>query len=344
MAVNRTYSLDQDDNGKHSDPAKRHEGLRGNYPNTVNPLLGGGDMAGYQAGSTFKIFTMLAALDQGMPLSTSFNAPMVYRSQYITGRGPSSCGDWRQHWCPKNSSKSMVGVQTMWSGFGKSVNTYWVQLEQKVGAESAVKMAERLGLKWRTDVDKKMASPEEASGWGSFTLGVSDTTPVEMANVFATLAAKGRYCEPLPVRAILRPNGKPAKDSKGVEIAAPRCHQAVPKSVALAATDAARCVTGYGAARGSCGGWETSPMVYATLNRPVAGKSGTTDSNKTAWFCGFTPQLAAAAFVADPDNPDDVVGSSRGTISKYTVAETLKDALKGQPKLKFTPPPASIVH
>ena len=85
-------------------------------------------------------------------------------------------------------------------------------------------------------------------------------------------------------------------------------------------------------------------MVHATLRRPVAGKSGTTDSNKTAWFCGFTPQLAAAAFVADPDNPDNVVGTSRGTISKFTVAETLKDALEGLPKAKFTPPPKSMVR
>jgi membrane carboxypeptidase/penicillin-binding protein len=126
-------------------------------------------------------------------------------------------------------------------------------------------------------------------------------------------------------------------------VAKPRCHQAVTQAVALAATDAARCVTGYGAAKGSCGGWETSPMVYATLNRPVAGKSGTTDSNKSLWFCGFTPQLAAAAFVADPDNPLDAVGSSRSTMNKYTVAETLKDALKGKPKAKFEPPPDWIV-
>jgi membrane peptidoglycan carboxypeptidase len=340
MAVNRTYSLDQDGNGRHSDPAKRHQGLKGNYPNTVNPLLGGGTMAGYQAGSTFKIFTLLAALDKGMPLTTSFYAPMRYRSKYLTGHGPASCDD--EHWCPQNSSQSMVGRQTMWSGFGKSVNTYFVQLEQKVGAGNAVKMAERLGMRWRTDVDRTMASPDRADGWGAFTLGVSDATPLEMANVFATVAAQGRYCEPLPVTSISLPDGKPAT-YQGVRVAAPRCHRAVSPAVAQAATDAASCVTGYGAARGSCGGWETSPMVYATLNRPVAGKSGTTDSNKTAWFCGFTPQLAAAAFVADPDNPDDVVGSGRSTISKFTVAQTLKDALKGQPKLKFRPPPAWIV-
>jgi membrane peptidoglycan carboxypeptidase len=340
MAVNRTYSLDQKDNGKHSDRAKRRAGLIGNYPNTVNPLLGGGDMAGYQAGSTFKIFTMLAALDAGMPLSTAFNAPQRYVSKYITAPGRATCG---KYWCPQNSSKSMTGRQTMWSGFGKSVNTYWVQLEQRVGADKAVEMAERLGLKWRTDVDKMLASPEHAAGWGAFTLGVTDATPVEMSNVFATLAAKGKYCQPLPVRAILTRSGKTAT-YQGRKVAGPRCKQAVSPAVAEAATDAARCVTGYGAARGSCGGWETSPMVYATLRRPVAGKSGTTDNNRTAWFCGFTPQLAAAAFVADPDNPDDFVGSGRSLMSKFTVAQTLRDALEGQPELEFTPPPKSMVY
>ncbi|RSM51656.1 glycosyl transferase [Actinoplanes sp. ATCC 53533] len=339
MAVNRKYSLDQTKNGEHSDRHKRDH-FKGNYPNTVNPLLGGGDMAGYQAGSTFKIFTMLAALDEGMPLDTAFYAPQRYVSKYITAPGPATCGD---NWCPQNSSKSMTGRQTMWSGFGKSVNTYFVQLEEEVGAEKAVRMAERLGLKWRTDIDRTLAGPDHADGWGAFTLGVSDATPVEMANVFATLAAEGKYCEPIPVRMINTRDGT-SLSYQGKKVAGARCHQALRPEIAQAATDAARCVTGYGAAKGSCGGWETSPMVHATLNRPVAGKSGTTDSNRSAWFCGFTPQLAAAAFVADPDNPENTVGTSRGTISKLTVAETLKDALKGQPKLKFNPPPDEMIH
>ncbi|GIE02904.1 penicillin-binding protein [Paractinoplanes durhamensis] len=328
MAVNRHYSLAPN-------PKKNT-----NYPNTVNPLLGGGQMAGYQAGSTFKIFTMLAALDDGMPLSTSYNAPERYYSKYITAPGPATCG---RRWCPKNSSKSMTGNQTMWSGFGKSVNTYFVQLEEKVGADKAVAMAERLGLTWRTDVDRKLATPEHAAGWGAFTLGVSDVTPIEMANVFATLAAEGNYCSPSPVKVIRGRDGANTK-FKGRLVAAPVCHRVVSEDVARAATDAARCPTGYGAAKGSCGGGGTSPMVYATLRRPVAGKSGTTDSNKTAWFCGFTPQLAAAAFVADPDDPNDFVGTSRSTISKYTFAETLRDALKGQPKLKFTPPTRKMTY
>ncbi|WP_045745178.1 transglycosylase domain-containing protein [Actinoplanes rectilineatus] len=340
MAVNRRYSLDQKDNGRHTD-WRVGKGVKGNYPNTVNPLLGGGDMAGYQAGSTFKVFTMLAALESGLPLSTTFYSPERYVSRYVTSRGRATCGS---YWCPKNSSKSMTGNQTMWSGFGKSVNTYFVQLEQRVGAEKAVRMAERLGLRWRTEVDRKLATPAHASGWGAFTLGVSDATPVEMANVFATLAAEGQYCEPLPVLSIRNPDGTNARDDRGTVIAAPRCHQAVRVNVARAATDAARCVTGYGSARGGCGGWETSPMVYATAGRPVAGKSGTTDDNRTAWFSGYTPQLAASAFVADPDNPEHLVGSGRSTMSKYTVAQTLRDALRDEPREKFKPPSDKMVY
>jgi membrane peptidoglycan carboxypeptidase len=339
MAVNRKYSLNQKKNGEHSDRRKRDD-FKGNYPNTVNPLLGGGDMAGYQAGSTFKIFTMLAALEDGMPLDTSIYAPPRYVSKYITAPGRATCG---HNWCPQNSSASMSGRQTMWSGFGKSVNTYFVQLEERVGADKAVRMAERLGLRWRTDIDRTLAGKDHAAGWGAFTLGVSAVTPIEMANVFATLAAEGRYCEPIPVKVINTRDGT-SLTYRGKKVAGPRCHQAVRTEVAQAATDAARCVTGYGAAKGGCGSWETSPMVHAIMNRPVAGKSGTTDSNRSAWFCGFTPQLAAAAFVADPDNPEHSVGTSRGTISKFTVAQTLKDALKGQPKLKFDPPPRELVH
>ncbi|MEV0895736.1 transglycosylase domain-containing protein [Actinoplanes sp. NPDC049802] len=337
MAVNRTYSLDQEKNGRHSD-RRQDDDVKGNYPNTVNPLLGGGDMAGYQAGSTFKIFTMLAALEAGLPLSTSFYSPQRFVSRYITAPGPATCGI---HWCPKNSSESMTGTQNMWSGFGKSVNTYFVQLEQRVGADKAVRMAERLGLRWRTAVDKRLATKEHASGWGAFTLGVSDATPVEIANVFATLAAEGRYCEPLPVISIRDPDGSHAVHGERL-IAEPRCHQAVKTNVARAATDAARCVTGYGAARGGCG-WGTSEMVYGVLQRPVAGKSGTTDGNKTAWFSGYTPQLAASAFVADPDNPEHLVGSGRSTMSKYTVAQTLRDALEDEPELRFTPPSDKLV-
>jgi membrane peptidoglycan carboxypeptidase len=343
MAVNRVYSLDQKRNGKHSDPRKRGK-IRGNYPNTVNPLLGGGDIPGYQAGSTFKIFTLLAALDRGMPMSTAIHSPHRLRSQYHTAwNDPKRCGGNR--WCPQNASSSMTGRQNMWSGFGKSVNTYFVQLEQRVGAKRAVRMAERLGLRWRTEIDRLQAQPDRANTWGAFTLGVADTTPLEMANAYATVAAEGRYCEPLPVTSITSvTSGGRQVSYKGLPVAAPRCRTAVSSAVARAATDAARCVTGYGARRGGCGGWSTAPGVYGSVGRPVAGKTGTTDDTRAAWFIGYTPELAAASFVADPDNPFNGVGDGNAWKPITSVAETLRDGLKDRPIRDFRPPPRHILH
>lgn len=342
MAVNRTYSLDQKDNGKNSDPNKRSAHIPGNYPNTVNPLLGGGSLPGYQAGSTFKMFTMLAALDKGMPLSTGFYAPTKYKSKYWTGvNDPKACGG--GHWCPQNASASMAGHRTMWSGFGMSVNTYFVQLEQKVGAENAVRMAERLGLTWRTDIDKLQASPEKANTWGAFTLGVADTTPLEMAEAYATVAADGMYCAPLPVNAIRHSDGTDVLYD-GRSTAAPQCKRAFSPAVAQAAADAASCTTGSGAKKGGCGPWSTAPEVRGLVGRPVAGKTGTTDDTRSAWFVGFTTQFAAASFVADPDNPFHEVGDWNSWKPIQSVAQTLRDASADLPKEKFTAPPEWIVR
>jgi membrane peptidoglycan carboxypeptidase len=316
MAVNRTFSV----------------GPSGGGRNTVNALLGGGELSGYQAGSTFKFFTMLAALEAGMPLSTAFDSPKQLVSAYPGKPGePSTCGD---RWCPVNASDAMTGVQTMWSGFGKSVNTYFVQLEQAVGADKAVRMAERLGLRWRSPIDKAQASsPQRAATWGSFTLGTADTTPLEMANAIATVAAEGVYCEPSPVISVERADGSPLQ-----EFGKPVCHQAVPVGVARAATDAARCVTGLGAAGGECGTWSTASWVAGVVGRPVAGKSGTTDDTRSAWFVGYTPQLVAASFIADPDNPLHAVGPGNSPKPAASVAGFLRDGLAGQPVLNFTYP------
>jgi membrane peptidoglycan carboxypeptidase len=334
MAVNRVYSLDQAGNGPHSDPHKRRAQLRGNYPATVNPLLGGGNLPGYQAGSTFKLFTLLAALEKGMPLSTSINAPKRYQSHFKAGwDSPTRCnGQW---WCPENASAKMTGRHTMWAGFGKSVNTFFVQLEERVGPEAAVRMAERLGLQWHTDIDRLQASPAKADTWGAFTLGVADTTPLEMAGAYATVAADGVYCAPLPVLSVAPFGGQPVAVD-------PACTRAVPAEVARGALDAARCVTGYQAATGSCGGWSTAPAVYRMVGRPVAGKSGTTDDNRSIWFIGMTPGLTAAAFIADPDNPFHAVGAGNPK-PKESVASMLHEALAGSPVVGFTPPPPEIV-
>jgi membrane peptidoglycan carboxypeptidase len=334
MAVNRTYSLDVSANGPSGNPEAGPK-VKATYPNTVAPLLGGGDLPGYQAGSTFKMFPMLAALNAGLPLSTSFDSPFRYHSKVYDG------------WAPVNASGAMTGRHDMYSAFGKSVNTYFVQLEEKIGAEQGVRLAEQLGLRWRTDVDREHASPTKAHTWGAFTLGVSDATPLEVANAYAAVAAEGRYCEALPVQSISNRDGTPTMytTSGGIqrEVAKPRCRQVVSVDAARAATDAARCSTGDTPAKGSCGGWSTADSVRGTVGRPVAGKTGTTDSTRSAWFAGFTPELAAASFLSDPDNPFNAVGDGLAQVPIDAVAETLRDALKGKPVRDFTPPSDAIV-
>jgi membrane peptidoglycan carboxypeptidase len=334
MAVNRVYSLDQASNGAQTDRLRRGAKILGSYPNTVNPLLGGGDLPGFQAGSTFKMFTMLAALEADLPLNTAYDAPTRLVTRWPVS-GSASCGG---YWCPANANPSwMDGRRTMWTAFGRSVNTYFVNLEQRIGADAAVAMAQRLGIRFRAESDAELAE-KGAHGWGPFTLGVSATTPLDLANAYATLAAEGRYCAPLPVSSI--------KDSAGRPVAAakPACKRVLRSDVARAATDAARCPVGDQSTFRACDGG-TAPEVHKMMEgRPVAGKTGSSDSYASETVVIYTPQLAVAAIAANPDDPRDAVGSKVQVEVVKAVASTLASALRDEPLRDFTPPSSAIAY
>ncbi len=343
MAVNRVYSLDSRHNGENSDPAKQAKGIKGTYPNTVNLLIsGGGDVNGYQIGSTAKMFTMLAALSRGMPLDTSFNAPARLTTQYreFDTSSKARCADNR--WCPSNANPTwMDGKRSMWDGFGRSVNTYFVWLIQQIGAENAVKMAQNLGIQFRSNQDQDLATPGgqfEPHEWGAFTLGVAAITPLDLANAYATVAADGKYCEPLPVVSITDVSGKK------LDVANPHCRQAVTADVARAAADAARCPVGGQGYYGKCNGGTAPFNGDSLVGRPFAGKTGTTDNTATATFVGFTPQFAAAAIAADPDRPTRVVGNAYADMVDYAVAKTIRDASSGLPVKNFGKPSQGVAY
>ncbi|MCF0093358.1 transglycosylase domain-containing protein [Micromonospora sp. MH99] len=343
LAVNRQFKLDDPKNPKNkisSDPAKSKRGIKGNYPATVNPLLTGGDgIAGYQAGSTFKIFSIVAALEKGIPLSYSFNAPQQFKSEYIIdSSSPAACPG-THFYCPTNSGKKAGGVQNMWSAFAQSINTYFVPLQQQVGAENVVDVAKRAGIQFRASNDAKFAATKDsAHQWGAFTLGVSSTTPLDLANAYATLAADGKYCEPIPVQEIRDPDGKK------LDIANPRCEKRFSTDVARAAVDAARCPVGDNSKTSKCGNSRTAGVVKGIVDAPVAGKSGTTDSEKTAALVAMTKQYAVAGIMADPDWPQTNVKMKHAEKDGINppVYETLRDAMKGKPRINFEPPGQKI--
>jgi len=328
LATNRNFSNDDTPNGLNTNPSKK--GLKGNYPNTTVPFITGGpDVPGYQAGSTFKVFTAVAALESGLPLAYSEDVTTPFVSNYIISpNDPAACQG--PHYCPTNSSASEVGNYNMWTGFGSSVNTFFVPLEQTVGAAKVVDVAKRMGIQFRSSSDANLASPAHANGWGAFTLGVSAATPLDMANAYATIAADGTYCEPIPVVEI--------RDNNGTKIDAgnPRCKNVIDPEVARAAVDMARCPVGDQSAYGQCQG-ATAPYVRGAVKRPIFGKTGTTDSEKSATFIAGTKQMVVAGMLTDPDWPQTNKHMKHPPIN-WAVAYTLRDGLAGQPVVQFTAP------
>jgi membrane peptidoglycan carboxypeptidase len=336
LATNRKYALDDPDHPTNKispDPKKAKKKIRGSFPKTTNPLItGGGDITGYQAGSVFKMFTLVAALEKGIPLSYPINAPAVFHSKYNAGYGtPSSCPG-SDDWCPRNASAKEAGVFNMWTGFGASVNTFFVPLEQKVGAENVVAVAKRFGVQFRDPDDAARANNEDsAAGWGAFTLGVMNSTPLDMANAYATLAGDGKYCEPTPVEQIT------TKDGEKIDVGKPHCIQATTKDVARAALDATRCPVGDSAQLGSCGGHSTAGNTRGIVDHPVFGKTGTTDNSKTASLIVGTTSLVVAGYMANPDWQNHTEPMSHPIINA-AVQYTLKDYMKGKPKVQFKTP------
>jgi membrane peptidoglycan carboxypeptidase len=341
LAVNRTFKIDDPNNPQNqisTNPAKKKKKLRGTYPNTTNPLLtGGGDITGYQGGSVFKMFTLVAALEKGYPLGYTINAKATYKSKYIVEYGsPAACPGTNKY-CPKNAGAHMTGVRNMWTGFGMSVNTFFIPLEERAGAANVVDVAKRLGIKFRADNDASIANNKQAADqWGAFTLGVSATTPLDLANSYATLAADGKYCEPIPVRSITD------HSNHKLDVANPRCKRAVSEDVARAAVDAGRCPLGDQSAYGGCNG-ATARVVRGVVGHPVFGKSGTTDHDKTAVLIAGTKSVVVAGMLADPDW-SQTDHRMEHPIVNPAVYNTLRDAMKDEPKQYFEKPTYKMAY
>ncbi|WP_308166523.1 penicillin-binding protein [Actinomadura sp. NEAU-AAG7] len=232
-----------------------------------------GSSIGMQAGSTFKAFTLAAALDEGMPFGTRLMAPRSYTAvgyRDCKGRSRGDPGTPLRNAADGEGGKSFSLV----TGTHHSVNTFFLALEKKVGLCQTVKMAEKLGM--------RQASGEPLEQYPSFTLGFNPVSPVRLAAAYAAFGARGRYCSPIAIRRVT--------DASGHQIKVPGagCEQAIDKDVADAVNYVLSGVLTKGTAKG------------LGLGRPAAGKTGTVDNFSAAWFAGYTPELASAVWVGDP--------------------------------------------
>lgn len=228
---------------------------------------------GFQAGSTFKAFTIGAALKQGWDPYKVLPAP-----QKKTFKNFTECegGAKIAPYTVKNSTGS--GGFNMLSGTAHSINTYFVGLEEKIGLCGPPAMAAAAGV--------KQGNGEDLKAYPCFTLGCFDVTTLDMANAMATFSAHGIHCDPIAIDQIVDRNGK------DVPVPSANCT----RTIDLAVADSVTAILA-GVIDGPVSG-RTGQKMY--FGRPAAGKTGTTDSSAAVWFVGYTPDLAAAVWVGDP--------------------------------------------
>lgn len=253
-----------------------------------------GDSAGFSGGSTFKAFTLAAAISQGISLRTRIDSPAsatLDMSKFTTcDDEPYGYGTWTL----KNSTTS--GSKDMYTGTRESVNTFYAKLLQMTGLCEPFKLAKSMGV--NLDQPHGDANGNGAEFVPSFTLGSPNVSPLEMAEAYATFAARGKHCDSRPVTSI--------DDSEGTQVAkyAPTCSQVMGSSVGDAVNDVLRGVQ-------QPGGFGSR----FALAGDSAAKTGTAQNTQSVWYVGYTPQLAAASMIAGANSqgqPISLVGQTIG--------------------------------
>ena len=232
-----------------------------------------GGTIGMQAGSTFKVFTLAAALEKGVSADE-----LIDSQSPATFEGLTAC-DTKATFPPytaRNSTSS--GIFDMHTGTAYSVNTFYLALQQRTGLCRPIEIATAMGVT-RANGEPLQALPSQV-------LGTNEITPLAMAGAYAGFANHGIFCKPFVISGIT--------DRYGTSLAVPPadCRQVVTRGVADAV---AALLTGV--IDGPIPGRTGQAM---SLGRPAAGKTGTTNESAAVWFAGFTPDVAAAVWVGDP--------------------------------------------
>ncbi|MCM3924998.1 penicillin-binding protein, partial [Frankia sp. AiPs1] len=264
-----------------------------------------------QSASTFKTITLVAALQKNINLKSTFAAPAkAFLPGYEFGNDEGEGGD--------------LGYKNLIQATAASINTVFVPLGQNIGVNNVISTARNLGIRDSTTL-------EPVAG---ITLGKDNVYPIDMTSVYAVLASNGVRAKPHMVDKVLDGSGQVIYSG-----ADQNAKQAIPSSVARDATYALQSVitdpsgTGHRAALAS--------------GREAAGKTGTSTDFRSAWFCGYTKEIASCVDMfrgkgLNTDQLKGIPGAADGVYGGTLPAKVWKAfmdaALQGVPKSKFDPP------
>ncbi|WP_193433499.1 transglycosylase domain-containing protein [Streptomyces fodineus] len=290
---------------------------------SVNSDMGGG--AGYQSGSTFKPIVAAAAIEGGKPPTQQYSSP--YQMPYPSPVQACDGKLWRTD--PNNPAKlsnenaSEHGPYRMKEATAKSVNTYYVQLISDIGICPVTDMAQRMGVQ-RADGHKIEQAP-------SIALGTQEVSPLTMANAYATFASRGMYCTPVAIASITQ---KVGSEEKSLPVPKSTCSRAMSEKTADTVSTLLKGVVEDGTGQEAGLG-----------DRPSAGKTGTTDERYAAWFVGYTPNMAGAVWVGDPQHKRKMINITIGGVPHDKVfggevpgpiwRDMMTGALQGKPAQDF---------
>jgi membrane peptidoglycan carboxypeptidase len=287
---------------------------------------------GFQFGSTAKMYAIVTALENGIPINAMID------SKYATPKQPAIYSVAEQGAChsqvpwPVKNDPGITGGRPLPFGYATahSVNTAFASLVLKLGTPNVRKTMTTMGLH-SGDGEQIPCGP------AAVTLGAGTVTPLTLASSYATLAANGKYCPPDPILSITTTQGH-----KPLKLTPPACRQVIDPDIAKGATELL-----------------TNPVkpdgtgaAAALSDRPVAGKTGTTDNHYQSWFVGFTPQLATAVWVGTPYHQFRMKNISLagqyygevfgGTISAPVWHDIMEQASQGMAVRQFDPPSSKI--
>ncbi|MBI4551065.1 MAG: PBP1A family penicillin-binding protein [Candidatus Latescibacteria bacterium] len=271
-----------------------------------------------QPGSSFKPMLYAAAIDHGYTeLSVVLDGPVAFRG--TNGR----------MWSPRNYRNKYLGPQPLRNALAQSLNTVSVRLLADVGMDETIAYARRLGI--TSPIPRNM----------TIALGSMSVTPVEMVRAYTVFAAGGRRIEPVFIKRIEDRYGRVLEDNTRLNAFSddpPQADQdplpagyALSPATAYIMTDLLKNVVLTGTARRA-----------NVLNRPLAGKTGTTDDYGDAWFIGYAPDLVAGVWVGFDNHQPLGKEQTGGRVALPIWVRFMGEALKTVPIRDFDIPPGVV--